>query len=240
MSEPGSGGTAMLGARRHLLVIYGALGGLVVMAVIGLLIVLSMHNFNALENVTACVDRYAAQWKVEHSNMGELSWISTFCYNTTGSQLLIDEESIRRDNFIFQRHENAVLLMMVVAITLSGVGLAGLQLLASYKLAVMGKGDLAGGAELSYSKDNMSFKSSVVGLAILAVSFGFFLVFVVDVYELKEGDSTSHPGMPRGTGLQVSDFVPNGATGVGRTDAAQPTAPDPAPPPPSANGEKRN
>ena len=46
---------------------------------------------------------------------------------------------IKRDNFVFQRNETVVLLYMVVLITFIGVLLAGLQLLASYKLATLGR-----------------------------------------------------------------------------------------------------
>jgi len=75
-----------------------------------------------------------------------------------------------------------VLMYMVVLITFAGVFLAGVQLLASYKLASLGKGELAGGGEIQYSATGASFKSSVVGLVILALSFAFFLVFVFYVY----------------------------------------------------------
>jgi hypothetical protein len=77
---------------------------------------------------------------------------------------------------------------MVVLVTLSGVGLAGLQLLASYALAAGGRGGLAEGGELKYSAEGVSFKSSVVGLMILAMSFAFFLVFIIYVYTFRPAE----------------------------------------------------
>jgi hypothetical protein len=71
------------------------------------------------------------------------------------------------------------------------------------------RAELAGGAELSYSKDAISFKSSVVGLAILFVSFAFFMVFVLDVYTLKE-TTTSNSSVPGILGPLLRPVEPSG------------------------------
>jgi hypothetical protein len=114
-------------------------------------------------------------------------------FDDIGSQLGLDQEQIRRNTFLFQSTENVVLLYMVVVITFSGVMLAGVQFIASYKLAASGRGTLPGESKISYSPSSgkMSFKSSVIGLTILAFSFVFFLVFVKDIYPLKELASTT-------------------------------------------------
>jgi hypothetical protein len=147
--------------------------------------------------ISRCIDAHRSVTSSQLTDIDALSRLNNFCYDTARSQLLVDEENIRKDNFVFQRYENMILLFVVVSLTLSGVILAGLQLLASYKLAVAGRGELAGGAEVSYSKDTVSFKSSVVGLAILFISFAFFMVFVLEVYTLKESTAStpSVPGM---------------------------------------------
>ncbi len=140
--------------------------------------------------VSACIEKQRSN--VSDVTVDQLYRLNDFCYDTIGSQLKIDQEKIRRDNFLFQRNENVVLLYMVVLITLSGVALAGLQLFASYKLAAVGRGELAGGGEVSYSaQQGVSFKSSVVGLMILALSFAFFLVFIVYVYSFTNEPSGS-------------------------------------------------
>jgi hypothetical protein len=147
--------------------------------------------------ISHCMDAYGTTPNGRTTDVEALGKLNGFCFTAARSQLLVDEENIREDNFVFQRYENIILLFIVVTLTLSGVVLAGLQLLASYKLAVIGRGELSGGAEVSYSQDAVSFKSSVVGLAILFISFAFFMVFVLEVYTLKEGASLapSAPGI---------------------------------------------
>jgi hypothetical protein len=143
-----------------------------------------------------CIEFHRDAAKIQNISIDEFYRINGFCYDSLVSQLLIDEELVRIDTFIFQKYQTIVLLFMVVTITLSGVGLAGLQLLASYKLAILGRGELAGGGELSYSRDSISFRSSVVGLMILAFSFAFFMVYVIWVYTITEGGtSASKPGI---------------------------------------------
>jgi hypothetical protein len=146
-----------------------------------------------------CIEKYKVQTAVTTVNVGTLYDLNLFCYNSIGSQLRIDSDRIRLDTFVFQRNENIVLLYMVVLLTISGVVLAGLQLLASYRLALAGRGELAGGgSEIAYSATSVSFKSSVIGLTILALSFAFFLVFIVYVYDLREigADGASRPAAP--------------------------------------------
>jgi hypothetical protein len=137
-----------------------------------------------------CVDRFKGVLGSNPPTIVDLYGINTFCYYHTGNQLQVDEEIIKRDNYVFQRNENVVLLYMVVLITFAGVLLAGLQLYASYKLATTGHGELTGGAEFAYSPQGVSFKSSVVGLSILAMSFAFFLVFVIYVYTFTDNSNS--------------------------------------------------
>jgi len=162
-----------------------------------------------------CIESHRDAAKIQNISIDEFYRINGFCYDSIVSQLLVDEELVRIDNFIFQKYQTRILLFMVVTITLSGVGLAGLQLLASYKLAILGRGELAGGGELTYSRDSISFKSSVVGLMILAISFAFFMVYVTWVYTLTEGGtSTSKPGINSGSpkSQQVLFPVPPSST----------------------------
>ena len=97
-------------------------------------------------------------------------------------KLLYEEQVIRNENFVFQRYENTIIMLMVVSITISGVILAGLQLFASYKLASVGKATFADAGEVTIDSHSLAVKSSVVGVIILAISFAFFLVFVLYVY----------------------------------------------------------
>ncbi len=166
--------------------------------------------------VSDCIERYRSLVSVPTVDVPNLYHLNGFCFDSLGSQLKLDQEQIRRNTFLFQSTENVVLLYMVVIITFSGVLLAGVQLVASYRLAVNGHGDLAGGGELTYSPSSgaVSFKSSVVGVTILALSFAFFLVFVKEIYPLKELNATATAqagSRPGGSPVNLLPVIPAGA-----------------------------
>jgi len=99
----------------------------------------------------------------------------------------LNDFQIRRLKFIQQGYDERVLLWMVVVITLSGVFLAGLQLVGSYRLAAAaGRTDIEQSGEIALQRDRISLKSSITGLFILLVSFAFFYVFVIEIVPLKE------------------------------------------------------
>jgi hypothetical protein len=148
------------------------------------------------DTISSCIHQYYTGSDTSKPNVDLLYQMDGFCYNFQIAQLIVEEEAVRRDNFIFQRAENVALLAMVISITISGVALAGLQLLASYKLASIGKGEMAKGGEATIRHDSVVVKSSVVGVVILAISFAFFMVFVIYVYTLKDDGSTRPMGSP--------------------------------------------
>jgi hypothetical protein len=168
-------------------------------------------EFPGRDAVAVCIEKYKAQTAVTTVNVGTLYDLNLFCYNSIGSQLKLDNDKIRRDSFVFQRNENIVLLYMVVLLTISGVVLAGMQLLASYRLALAGRGELAGGgSEIAYSATSVSFKSSVIGLTILAMSFAFFMVFIVYVYDMREmsSDGAPHAAGPASQPTRLMPVLP--------------------------------
>lgn len=112
------------------------------------------------------------------------------CYKAEYDRLLLGDFELRRSIFGDQIYLNRVLLWMVVAITVSGVLLAALQLILSYRLTVMGRNAELGSGDLSIEKDKVSLKSSVIGLLILVVSLAFFTIYVYGVYTLKESPSS--------------------------------------------------
>ena len=129
------------------------------------------------------MDRYAAGPVDDKAAQINLLWsVYYLCDAMTSRKLLYEEQVIRNENFVFQRYENTIIMLMVVSITISGVILAGLQLFASYKLAAVGKGAFEATGEVNITSHSMAVKSSVVGVIILAISFAFFLVFVLYVY----------------------------------------------------------
>lgn len=112
--------------------------------------------------------------------------ISGICYNEVRNEADLTDFNIRRSVLIEQQTEGRIILWMVVAITLSGVALAGLQLVAAYRLASAGHGDFASAQEVTLEQNKISLKSSVTGLMILVISFAFFMVYVAWVYTVKE------------------------------------------------------
>lgn len=113
-----------------------------------------------------------------------LEHISSFCYDDQRRIDQVSESSIRRGLYIHQRYENNVILFMVVLITLSGVALAGVQLLTSYNLAATGHLSGDGATDLSLEQGKLSIKSSVTGLVVLALSLAFFGIYIVKVYAI--------------------------------------------------------
>lgn len=199
--------------------VYGGILGLGVILLFYLYLMygvahIEVGNSNFQESaISDCIERYRSLVNVATVDVPNLYHLNGFCFDSLGSQLKLDQEQIRRNTFLFQSTENVVLLYMVVIITFSGVLLAGVQLVASYRLAVNGRGDLAGGGELTYSPSSgaVSFKSSVVGITILALSFAFFLVFVKEVYPLKElnGATTAQGGSrPNGSSVNLLPVLP--------------------------------
>jgi hypothetical protein len=112
--------------------------------------------------------------------------ISDICYNQVRGEAVLTDFSIRRSTLIEQQVEGRIILWMVVGITLSGVALACLQLVAADQLARTGHGDLSSPQEITLEQNKISLKSSVTGLMILVISFAFFMVYIVWVYTVKE------------------------------------------------------
>jgi len=105
----------------------------------------------------------------------------------------LNDFSIRRQKFTQQELDERVILFLVVAITLSGVCLAGLQLLASYKLASHRRLKFTEDSTLLLEHDKVSLRSSVTGLLILVVSLGFFIIYVKWVYLIRVTPVESPP-----------------------------------------------
>src|ERR1041384_4219283 len=159
-----------------------ALVGIVVVVVVALWAIYGIWIRNAdlrpvtqmteAAGVKSCMDRYAASPIDDKAAQINLLWsVYQLCDAMTSRKLLYEEQVIRNENFVFQRYENTIIMLMVVSITISGVILAGLQLFASYKLASAGKAAFEQAGEVTLDSHSMAGKSSVVGAIILAISF---------------------------------------------------------------------
>lgn len=166
----------------------------------------------ASETARRCTQEMAPQLRSQNTMRDALWDAANLCATLMADEHRDQEQGIRADNYVFQRTENLVLMWMVVAITIAGVFLAGAQLWASYVLAKAGRraavGLPAAAATISdtgsadsgfplaattihFSKDELAVQSSVVGVIVLAISFAFFLVFVLYVYTFQEPAQTS-------------------------------------------------
>ena len=119
--------------------------------------------------------------KPEKIDVGLLTQVSDHCQAQVRGADVLEDFNIRRSKYLQQQTEGTVLLWMVIALTISGVALAALQLYAAYRL-----GDLGASNEITLEKSKLSLKSSVTGLLILVVSFAFFIVYVLWVFTIKE------------------------------------------------------
>ena len=100
-------------------------------------------------------------------------------------------------------------MWMVVAVTFSGVLLAGLQLLASYQLAIANKTSMdANNGEIIVKRDQVVLRSSITGLFILLISFCFFLVFVFYVYRFETLDENTNLTSPPLSTLPMGGLGP--------------------------------
>ena len=136
--------------------------------------------------LSSCREKSLELAKPERVDVTILNQLSNLCYNEVRGEDLLGDFNIRRSNIIKQQFEGQVILWMVVSITVSGVVLAGLQLMAAYRLASSSGRDLDGGGVLTLEQNRISLKSSVTGLLILTISFAFFMVYVIWVYTLRD------------------------------------------------------
>ena len=108
-----------------------------------------------------------------------------------------------KDSFRFQYIQTWVIFAIVVLLVMSGVYLAYLQfkldekkalaqleiqkLLAKNTVAepLVGTSAVGGETSLEVSTSGIKITSSVIGLVVLAMSFAFFYLYVLHVYELK-------------------------------------------------------
>jgi hypothetical protein len=144
------------------------------------------------------------------------------CGNQRYNALVLTDFRIRREKIVRQSYDARINLWMVVVITVSGVVLAGMQLAMSYKLATVKRADLAKDSTFMIEQGKISFRSSVTGLSILAISLAFFAVYVTLVFPMEEFR------MDRPANLRL---FPSRGPEVGTIDAIVAPSPPPVQPP---------
>lgn len=128
--------------------------------------------------IDACLDRSgAALTPVLDTQQAVLA-----CYEKLRLQGALNDFQNRRVTFQSQHFADAVVMWMVVVMTLSGVGLAGYQIVAASKLSPEAMPE----SEFTLERGKLFFRSSVTGLAILVVSFAFFFTYIIYVYTIYD------------------------------------------------------
>jgi hypothetical protein len=180
-----------------------------------------------------CVADALKQVAVGRPGFDALHDATGLCYQHLHSQGLLNDFKLRRLKFTQQSYDERILLWMVVVITVSGVVLAGLQLLASFRLASTGVARPAGAGEnwvpasdISLEQGKLSVKSSVTGLLILICSFAFFWVFVYEIFVIKIVDvdrgSAAESRKPGAVQIATGLLVPRDAASKAASAASAP------------------
>jgi hypothetical protein len=175
-----------------------SLGGISVLLLLGVTIIARSYvahnalNVDGSGKVSTCVSSVLNRLNpTQIVDIALLDHVHRMCYQQIAEEDTLTDFGIRKSAFLNQQLQTPVMLWMVVAVTLSGVCLAGLQLLAAYRLASPGSGAFEQGGQLSIENSRISLKSSVTGVVILTLSLAFFSVFVTKVYPLTEVNSAS-------------------------------------------------
>jgi hypothetical protein len=139
--------------------------------------------------VRDCISRFPQNYAGIEITIENLQTVLSHCYDVNYADRLLDDFSVRRLKLLRQDVADQVILWMVALITISGVMLAALQLIISYKLSSALKSSELPESTLDVdTKGRLVLKSSVTGLFILMISFGFFFLFVKDVYRIEVVD----------------------------------------------------
>jgi len=137
--------------------------------------------------MAACIGKVIDVVKPPKLNVGLYERVWRICGNQIYNSLYLEDFNIRRQKFIRQELDERVNLFMVVTMTLSGVILAAIQLFLSFRLALKGKAEFGKeNTDIAIEAGKISLKSSITGAVILALSFAFFMVYVVWIYSIRE------------------------------------------------------
>jgi len=141
------------------------------------------HHHAAMRD---CVTEVTQKLSPSQINAGLYERVWRLCGNQIYNGLYLDDFLIRRQKLFQQELDERVNLWLVVAITVSGVILAGLQLFMSFKLAVDSRLDFAKDSQVTIESGKISLRSSITGVLILALSLAFFIIYVIYIYSIHE------------------------------------------------------
>jgi hypothetical protein len=148
------------------------------------------------------------------------------CGNQIFNGLYLDDFLIRRQKFIQQELDERVNLWLVVAITLSGVILAGLQLFMSFRLATDSRLEFAKDSQVTIETGKISLRSSITGVLILALSLAFFTIYVLYIYSIHEVPIDRPSNLQTPVEIEAAEHQPSGSPPL--SDSGTPTQPSKA------------
>jgi hypothetical protein len=143
----------------------------------------SLGKGKLIEN---CIKDRLSLISQSETNLELVRQLQDMCSKQWHEELMLDDFTLRRIKFLEQSRDGHVLLWVVVAITLSGVILASIQLAAAYQIALKTNLSPSTDGEIAMEGGKVSLKSSIIGLFILLISLGFFSIFVSNVYTITE------------------------------------------------------
>jgi hypothetical protein len=105
---------------------------------------------------------------------------------------------LNMETFSGQSVQTYIVMMLVVAVVLSGIGFSAFQL-----WKAMGSAGIQTNSELEMSAKNVRVTSSVVGVVVLTISIVFLYIYTREVYAIKLIDPfqprVEQPKIPQGT-----------------------------------------
>jgi hypothetical protein len=156
-------------------------------------------------------------------NAGLYERVWRLCGNQIFNGLYLDDFLIRRQKLIQQGLDERVNLWLVVAITLSGVILAGFQLFMSFKLAADSRLDFAKDSQVTIETGKISLRSSITGVLILALSLAFFIIYVIYIYSIHELPLDRPSNLQTPVEIEAAEPQPSGSPPL--SDSGTPTHP---------------
>ena len=183
------------------------------------------------QRVDQCIKNVLQAISKDHPELWLYRDVSNDCVLTIYNVDSLVDFDIRREKLLRKELDERVLLWMVVAVTMSGVAFAGLQIWLSYNLAISGLGDFGEATEMTLKKGDLALRSSVTGLFILAFSLAFFVSYVKWIYTDQEVVIAHPENVPLPSGhIEGTGSITPSATGQPPVIGGQPTDDNPRAP----------
>jgi hypothetical protein len=123
--------------------------------------------------------------------------INGLCYQRVQSMLLLRDFEFRRQQFnnaqLDNQQLNRVAMVILLFATFSGIVLAGLQLLSSYRLMSQGYAKIGTDSDVVVKYNSVAIKSSIAGVTIFAISMLFFAVYIRFTYQTQPSELRELP-----------------------------------------------